>query len=260
MLFSGKWLEIEVILTKETRFRKTNTALTLICGIWTGMCRVLREGTWREEEEISRGGNGIRVSWKQRMDTSSRRAEGWGGQWRRKMKKNKVWWLTESAIIKTITLCTNFKINFSKREHCRKRTDQGKCVVYSCWLSSVLRFRFGWTDEGLLNSKVIPDSQGQRAQIWVESFERLSLNDWRFPQRPQWMQSPAVCRVSEFSKKRWCQMLGSWCLCSICREKVTAHLQSHKEKTVTKISSFSLLSALIVLSMLNVCVDPDMYL
>lgn len=138
MLFSGKWLEIEVILTKETRFRKTNTALTLICGIWTGMCRVLREGTLREEEEISRGGNGIRVSWKQRMDTSSRRAEGWGGQWRRKMKKNKVWWLTESAIIKTIALCTNFKINFRKREHCRNRTDQGKCVVYSCWLSSVL--------------------------------------------------------------------------------------------------------------------------
>lgn len=42
-------MEIEVILTKEARFRKTNTAFTLICGIWTGMCRVHREGTLREE-------------------------------------------------------------------------------------------------------------------------------------------------------------------------------------------------------------------
>ena len=47
---------------KRNKTRKINTALTLICRIWTEVCKVHREGAMREEEEIPRGGNGIRVS------------------------------------------------------------------------------------------------------------------------------------------------------------------------------------------------------
>lgn len=72
------------------------------------MCHESREWTPAAEEqragEGSEGGRGLRT----KSDDS------------------------EGAIVKTITLCTNYKINFREREHCRNRTDQGKCVVYSC--------------------------------------------------------------------------------------------------------------------------------